>query len=213
MKKELDDKLCKDFPTICANRHKSMMQSCFAFGFECGDGWEPIIRRLLERLEPIAKQYLKDNPNLPCENCMCPKEDHYLHMTANPGKCLSVCKTSTHHLRRRFTNYKSGFIVRWFNKLYNKVVIGIADRMFFKYLTCWCEKYEAPTIKIDQIKEKFGTLRVYMNFYNDEVDKAIEVAELESSQTCEDCGKEGHMTNIHHWMRTLCDDCEKERMK
>ena len=53
MKPELDDALCWDFPLIFRNRHADMRSTCMCWGFECGDGWEPLIRRLCEQLEAI----------------------------------------------------------------------------------------------------------------------------------------------------------------
>ena len=54
MKLELDEKLCKDFPILYRNRHASMQISCMHWGFDIGDGWEPIIREASEKLEKIA---------------------------------------------------------------------------------------------------------------------------------------------------------------
>lgn len=48
MKKELDEALCKDFPLIFRNRHTPRTLMCG--GFDCDDGWEPIIRTLCETL-------------------------------------------------------------------------------------------------------------------------------------------------------------------
>jgi len=39
-----------------------------------------------------------------------------------------------------------------------------------------------------QVKQKFGTLRLYMGRYTDEMVDAIRVAEMESMDTCETCG-------------------------
>jgi len=48
---ELDNKLCADFPLLYAQRHKPMTETCMCWGFECGDGWEPLIRELSQQLE------------------------------------------------------------------------------------------------------------------------------------------------------------------
>ena len=31
-----------------------MRETCMCWGFSCGDGWEPLIRRLSEKLEPLG---------------------------------------------------------------------------------------------------------------------------------------------------------------
>lgn len=51
MRQELDDALVRDFPNLYADRHSN--QKPFYWGFECGDGWEPMIRKLSAELEAI----------------------------------------------------------------------------------------------------------------------------------------------------------------
>jgi len=67
-----------------------------------------------------------------------------------------------------------------------------------------------PDIHFEQIKEKFGQLRIYMNHYDDYVQGILSLAEDISARTCESCGKEGKMRK-GGWIRCLCDDCEKEK--
>ena len=64
-------------------------------------------------------------------------------------------------------------------------------------------------VTILQIKEKFGTLRFYVQGASDELYEAIEAAERESEVTCEKCGTEGKL-RTDGWWRILCDECEKE---
>jgi hypothetical protein len=46
MNKELDKKLCEEFPDIFKNRHGDMQTTAMCWGFECGDGWYNIIHGL-----------------------------------------------------------------------------------------------------------------------------------------------------------------------
>ncbi len=67
-----------------------------------------------------------------------------------------------------------------------------------------------------QIKEKFGTLRFYVNQSNDYVYGLISMAEDMSGRICEDCGKPGETGNHYdnNFIRTMCDTCiEGYRMK
>jgi len=69
-----------------------------------------------------------------------------------------------------------------------------------------------------QVKEKFGGLRFYIGPViqdkADEVYDAISEAESESFKTCEYCGtKENVTTKGPGWIKTLCNDCRKERSK
>ena len=50
MKKELDEKLCADYPLIFKNRHVNPKQSAMSWGFECGDGWYWLIDNLCKLL-------------------------------------------------------------------------------------------------------------------------------------------------------------------
>ena len=63
-----------------------------------------------------------------------------------------------------------------------------------------------PECKLEQVKEKFGTLRVYTLSYTKESDKAIRKAELRSAETCETCGEPGGQRG-GGWVRTLCTRC------
>jgi len=51
MKQELDEALCKDFPNLYKQRHGDMRSTAMMWGFECGPGWEPLIRNLSRELE------------------------------------------------------------------------------------------------------------------------------------------------------------------
>lgn len=62
MNKELDDKLCKDFPNLFADRNASMQETCMCWGFP-GDGWYNLIREAAEKLEPLIAAIRKEHPD------------------------------------------------------------------------------------------------------------------------------------------------------
>jgi hypothetical protein len=64
-----------------------------------------------------------------------------------------------------------------------------------------------PSFEIVQIKEKYGSLRIYTNFTNDDIEALIEKYEDLSLKTCEECGRKGSPRNIKGWIRTLCNKC------
>ena len=89
---------------------------------------------------------------------------------------------------------------------------------------------KAPKIKLLQVKQKWGLLRVYTSVYDDKppseelskkfeegayertlksiyrkYDFAVDYAEYLSSKTCEICGKDGTQTN-GYWIETLCNE-------
>lgn len=65
-----------------------------------------------------------------------------------------------------------------------------------------------------QVKEKYGTLRFYTNYWSEDVGKLIDEAESKSAITCEDCGQPGqlmsHDGNPYGWYRTQCINCAKQ---
>lgn len=60
--------------------------------------------------------------------------------------------------------------------------------------------------RASQVKEKFGSLRVYLTASTEEMEDCILEAEEESARTCEDCGAPGELRS-GGWLRTLCDSC------
>ena len=73
------------------------------------------------------------------------------------------------------------------------------------------DKTDDEKMEIHQIKEKWGELNVYLNFYNDEVKKLIKEAETEASKTCELCGsKEDVGIASEGWITTECHECMKK---
>lgn len=90
----------------------------------------------------------------------------------------------------------------------------------------------APDYQVSQVKEKWGTLRVYITGTPIRVDAIagnqlfsgrvedtatdpdwrtvqgiVSKYEKQSAEICEDCGRSGHRRNDRFWVRTLCDDC------
>jgi hypothetical protein len=68
------------------------------------------------------------------------------------------------------------------------------------------EELEYYPVKFDQIKEKFGGLRVYFTGGDDYVEGVIGMAEEYSYKVCEVCGNSGK-PNKGGWITTLCDSC------
>lgn len=122
MSPDLDEALVRDFPLLFRDRHASPLQSCMHWGFECGDGWEPLIRRAAEKLE----------------------------------KCITE-------------------------------IAGLTL---------------APPYA-SQVKEKYGTLRFYLNCETDEMAEIVHQAEMESEKTCEECGSPGKLRG-EGWYYTAC---------
>jgi hypothetical protein len=61
-----------------------------------------------------------------------------------------------------------------------------------------------------QVKEKFGTLRFYMEGEDSRMLDLIQEAERQSASTCEMCGIQGRLRE-GGWLKTLCDWCAAKR--
>lgn len=67
---------------------------------------------------------------------------------------------------------------------------------------------------VNQVKEKFGGLRVYFDQGDslaseadwDAFEDQLELAQLEAERTCEMCGKPGRMMVKAGWHKTLCTE-------
>ena len=59
-------------------------------------------------------------------------------------------------------------------------------------------------VTLDQVKEKFGTLRFYYSGGDDTIDGMVRLAESMTSVTCEECGNPGTQ-NSTGWITTLCE--------
>ena len=66
--------------------------------------------------------------------------------------------------------------------------------------------------KVQQVKEKFAGLIVYVEGGNEIIDDLIALASRKAAETCEDCGNLGRRRTLNkgnpdEWLRTECDDC------
>ena len=69
---------------------------------------------------------------------------------------------------------------------------------------------QVPQVTLDQVKEKFGTLRFYYTGGDDVIDGMVRMAESMSGVTCEECGNPGKRIG-GGWVTTLCEEHAKAR--
>lgn len=68
----------------------------------------------------------------------------------------------------------------------------------------WVVEYGNPYFpRATQVKEKFGTLRIYMKYSNEQMDAIVAGAERQSARTCERCGAPGKLYGAS-WLYTAC---------
>lgn len=51
MSPECDKLLCEKYPLIFKDRDGTIMETCMAWGFECGDGWFGIVESLCKEIQ------------------------------------------------------------------------------------------------------------------------------------------------------------------
>jgi len=68
-------------------------------------------------------------------------------------------------------------------------------------------------VKIVQVKEKFGGLRIYTSPYVPEYERFLSLLTRLASVTCEWCGQRGSMDQRYGWLLTLCEQCKRKRKR
>lgn len=67
-------------------------------------------------------------------------------------------------------------------------------------------------VTLDQVKEKFGTLRFYYTGGDDIISGMVRMAESMSAVTCEVCGAAGKLRG-EHWLYTACDEHNTDKIE
>jgi hypothetical protein len=169
------------FPRLYRGHKLSIRESCMPFGFECGDGWFDLLYDLSEKLEQQIIEFEKQHPDLDTEDAIRRKNQLWRRAIL---KVLhwGVCRTN-------------------YGTLWNKPLFWLLVRLHVDI--------PYPPMA-SQVKEKYGTLRFYMNYATDAMYDAISEAEDLSAATCEECGKPGKVVG-KGWLMCRCQECaEKE---
>lgn len=77
---------------------------------------------------------------------------------------------------------------------------NLLDGLFVKLITL----DPMRTVRVLQIKEKFGGLRFYVHGANKQVHDLISEYESESYKICEECGEPGALRIDGYWYKTRC---------
>lgn len=77
------------------------------------------------------------------------------------------------------------------------------------------EHLAGEPLKFIQIKEKWGGLRLYLNYHVPEIADQIHELEDKSLDICEQCGTNKNVKRewTHGWVMTLCDKCREEELE
>lgn len=93
----------------------------------------------------------------------------------------------------------------------SSVDVGFVGKGWWSILeACLPKLKDAGVQQIVQIKEKFGSLRLYVSNSSELIRQLIDDAESATSVTCEFCGAPGS-PRYGGWVKTLCDKCASDR--
>ena len=175
MKQELDKLLCEKYPKMMVNRNKPMQETCMCWGFECGDGWFNILDQLMGNIQHHIDWKLRQQRIATDYNAM-----------------ATQAKAGNFDLFEE--NMKDTVDLEYKEKRLGEIVAGDFRSV----------PNAVPQVTLDQIKEKFGTLRFYYTGGDDEISGMVRMAESMSGVVCEECGAPGKRRGSG-WIYTACD--------
>jgi len=183
MRQELDSLLCEKYPKMMVNRNLPMTETCMCWGFDCGDGWYNILNQLMGNIQHHIDWKEKQRVGAIKYNEMAAQ--------AKAGN-FELFEEDMKALPN--DEYKE--------KRLAEIVAGDFRTV----------PESIPQVTLDQVKEKFGTLRFYYSGGDDYISGMVTLAEAMSGTTCEGCGNPGERRG-GGWVHTYCEPCETKREK
>lgn len=181
MKLELDKLLCEKYPKMMVNRNNNMQETCMCWGFECGDGWFNILDQLMSEIQHHIDWKEKQRAG-----------------AARYNEMATQAKAGNFELFEQ--DMKALPNDEYKEKRLAEIVAGDFRPV----------PESIPQVTLDQVKEKFGTLRFYYSGGDDTIDGMVRLAESMSGVTCEECGNIGERRG-GGWIHTFCTPCEQAR--
>jgi hypothetical protein len=181
MKQELDKLLCEKYPKMMVNRNKSMQETCMCWGFDCGDGWFNILDQLMGNIQ-----------------------HHIDWKEKQRAGAIKYNEMATQAKAGNFDLFEADMKALPNDEYKEKRLGEIVAGDFRKVPEL------IPQVTLDQVKEKFGTLRFYYSGGDDYISGMVSLAESMSGVTCEGCGNVGERRG-GGWVHTYCTPCEEAR--
>ena len=145
------------------------------WGFECGDGWFNILDQLMGNIQHHIDWKEKQRK----------WAMDYNYMAAQ-------CKAGNFDLFEETTKAQPNDEYK--EKRLAEIIAGDFREV----------PQSIPQVTLDQVKEKFGTLRFYYTGGDEYINGLVSMAESMSGVTCEQCGSPG-TTGGQGWITTLCE--------
>ena len=192
---ELDKKLVEKYPIIFQDRYGDMRSTAMCWGFECGDGWYPLIDPLCRHL-----QFNTDNNN----------KSYVIE-----NKTLRILIPFLRYLFMKIPGKYNLFRKRQINPLVyiRSFLVGLIDKWRRNLKFTYIESGRYSQVVATQVKEKHGGLRFHGRGGSDAQYAAISFAESLSYHICESCGSMKDVGRTEGWIYTRCKECaEKENL-
>jgi len=183
MKQELDELLCEKYPKMMVNRNAPMTETCMCWGFECGNGWFNLLDILMGNIQNHIDW-----------------RERQRDVAIKFNKISEQLKTGDSTLfDEEYKNLTSlDFKEKRRQELIDRYPIDVPEPI--------------TQVTLDQVKEKFGTLRFYYTGGDDYIRGMVSMAESMSGVICESCGNPSEVQNDGGWMRSICNSCEEKRL-
>lgn len=185
MNQELQQKLYRQYPGILREMTMHENKSCMAYGLSVGEGWFGIIAQLLFNIYSHRRQ-LKWNYVYAMRRRQW--STRWEDLKCEARICVHCITTHPENLLH----------LGWLWRHIKHYVTGHFGRK-----PTWPSE-----VVFEQVKEKFGGLRIYARGYDEYVSGLLSMADAMSYITCEDCGKPGKRGGSG-WVATLCDECRR----
>ena len=101
--------------------------------------------------------------------------------------------------------HTSGYVCPGWEQLIRDMLTEIVGTTWPDVLAEDTESFAIEHPQFTQIKEKFGTLRVYGYNIDDEQQAILDRYAALSADTCMTCGKAGTMREKNRWLYVACD--------
>jgi hypothetical protein len=181
MNEKLDTELCTKYPKLFVNRNAPMQETCMCWGFSHGDGWYNIINQLCANIQDHIDW-----------------KERQQQAAIKYNEMAAQCKDGSFELFEE--QMQSIFNPETKEKRKQEIINN-------KLRTV---PHLCPQVTVDQVKEKFGTLRFYYSGGDEYISGLVSMAESISAVTCEECGNPGTQVG-GGWITTLCKEHAEAR--
>lgn len=181
MKKELEQQLYKMYPLLFSEKDLGMAHTCLFYGIECGDGWFPLIKSLCHAIQS--------------------------HLNSQKDRIKWNTDWNNMLLAAQIHNDFS-----LFEEYYKRYTSERREHQRAHIMALLPRSVEKETLQVivQQVKQKFGTLRFYYNGGDDYISGLVSMAEIYSAKVCEQCSSPA-ILNKSGWIRALCNKCRTEK--